>query len=67
MTLCHLGNRTNDVPGRIHMQRERSLKVWDQQSLYVAKKKGYAKVFIFARKSLFSQERTKRFFDDSTR
>lgn len=53
--------------GRIHMQRERSLKVWDQQSLYVAKKKGYAKVFIFARKSLFSQERTKRFFDDSTR
>lgn len=49
------------------MQSERSLKVWDRQSLYVAKKKGYAKLFIFVRKfSVFTVE-NKEIFDDATR
>ena len=54
-----MGDRNNDVPGRILMQRESSLKVWDQQSLYVAKK-GYVKVCMFIREPQFSAERTRR-------
>lgn len=39
------------------MQRERSLKAWDQQGSYVAKKKGYVKVCMFMRESFCLQRR----------
>lgn len=45
------------MPGRICVQRERSLKVWDQQGSYVAKKKGYVKVCMFMRESFCLQRR----------
>lgn len=47
-----LGDGNNEVPGRILMQRTSSLKIWDPQSLYVAKKKGYVKVCMFVREHL---------------
>lgn len=45
------------MPGRILVQRTSSLKIWDQQSLHVAKKKGYVKVCMFVRERLGFQRR----------